>query len=114
MPSTTGRDASVDALERTRLDRANALAGALTLLERKRLELARALATRPRLLLLDEIAGGLTEPEVHELWRRSTRSAREASPSSGSSTSCTPLLTAVDRLVALDAGRMLTRAIRRR
>ena len=45
------------------LSKANAMAGTLTLLERKRLELARALATRPRVLLLDEIAGGLTEHE---------------------------------------------------
>ncbi|HEY5727901.1 MAG TPA: ABC transporter ATP-binding protein [Acidimicrobiia bacterium] len=49
------------------LGKANVPAGSLTILDRKRLELARALGTDPTVLLLDEIAGGLTEPEVDEL-----------------------------------------------
>ena len=49
------------------LAQANARAGTLTLLERKRLELTRALSAKPKLLLLDEIAGGLTEAECQSL-----------------------------------------------
>jgi branched-chain amino acid transport system ATP-binding protein len=42
-------------------------AGTLTLLDRKRLELAKGLAAAPKLLLLDEVAGGLTEREVQQM-----------------------------------------------
>ncbi len=61
-------DQAHDALATTGLAHlSNVPAGSLRLLDRKRLELARALATRPRLILLDEIAGGLTERELPAL-----------------------------------------------
>jgi branched-chain amino acid transport system ATP-binding protein len=61
------REAS-EVLERTGLARRSRLpAGDLGLLDMKQLELAKALAVRPRLLLLDEIAGGLTDAETETL-----------------------------------------------
>lgn len=98
----------VDVLARTGLiDKANVPAGRLTLLERKRLELARALATRPKLLLLDEIAGGLTEHECDEL----VALIREIH--AGGTTIVWiehivhALIAVVGRLVVLNAGRLL-------
>ncbi len=68
LSGAAAREAAEEALVRTGLiARADVPAGRLTLLDRKRLELAKALAARPKLLLLDEIAGGLTEPEVRQL-----------------------------------------------
>jgi branched-chain amino acid transport system ATP-binding protein len=61
-------DAAWQALSAAGLRRlANTNASALRLLDRKQLELARALATGPKVLLLDEIAGGLSDPESEEL-----------------------------------------------
>ncbi len=101
-------DAAVEALERTHLlDRANVPAPQLTLLERKRLEVARALVTRPRVIPLDESAGGLTEPKVHELLPI-VRDLRDA----GTAVIWIEhvvhaLLAVVDRVVAIDRGRKL-------
>jgi branched-chain amino acid transport system ATP-binding protein len=101
-------EAAVEALERTRLlHRANTPAPQLTLLERKRLEVARALVTRPRVILLDESAGGLTEPEVQQLLPI-VRELKEA----GTAVIWIEhvvhaLLAVVDRVVAIDRGRKL-------
>jgi branched-chain amino acid transport system ATP-binding protein len=86
---------------------ANRLAGSLTLLERKRLELARALATGPRVLLLDEVAGGLTEPEVHQLVA-TIRQVRQAGVSIVWIEHIVhALLSVADRIVAINFGRKL-------
>jgi branched-chain amino acid transport system ATP-binding protein len=100
--------ACLAALEQAGLaGRANARAGTLTLLERKRLELARALATEPRVLLLDEIAGGLGEPEIQALIPviRGVRARGVAIVWIEHVVHA--LRSAVDRLVAIDFGRTL-------
>ena len=87
--------------------KANLRAGTLTLLDRKRLELARALATRPRLLLLDEIAGGLTEHECRTLIAL-IKEVREGGVSViWIEHVVHALLATVDRLAVLHGGRII-------
>jgi branched-chain amino acid transport system ATP-binding protein len=99
---------AVEALEASGLlDKANVVASTLTLLERKRLELARALATRPALVLLDEIAGGLTEAEVDELIVTIETIRASAVSIIWIEHIVHALMRVVDRMMAVDVGRVL-------
>jgi branched-chain amino acid transport system ATP-binding protein len=101
-------DSSAALLERCELlGKANRPAGSLTLLDRKRLELARALATRPRLLLLDEVAGGLTEHECASLIALIKDVRRTGVSIIWIEHIVHALVSAVDRLVVLHGGRFI-------
>jgi branched-chain amino acid transport system ATP-binding protein len=105
-------DRSIDVLERTGLlEKANSFAGQLTLLERKRLELARALATTPTLLLLDEIAGGLTEAECQELLEEIKRVKASGIAIVWIEHVVHVLLSIVDRLLVIDFGKHLAEGL---
>jgi branched-chain amino acid transport system ATP-binding protein len=102
-------DACVSALRRSdMLDKANVRAADLALLERKRLELARALSTNPKVLLLDEIAGGLTEGEVLELVDTIKSIHADGMSIIWIEHIVHALLRVVDRMMAMDYGRKLT------
>ncbi|ASJ73729.1 ABC transporter ATP-binding protein [Granulosicoccus antarcticus] len=107
----SGRQAeqkSLSVLEQTGLmARANKPAGQLTLLDRKRLELTRALCAEPSLLLLDEIAGGLTEAECTAL----IETIKEIHASGVSiiwiEHVVHALMAVVDRLIVIDFGKQI-------
>jgi branched-chain amino acid transport system ATP-binding protein len=105
------RDATAlcgEILERTGLlPHANVLAGGLTLLNRKRLEMARALATEPEIVLLDEIAGGLTEAECVELVAFIKQLNQQGVTIVWIEHVVHALLSVVSRLIVLEFGRMI-------
>jgi branched-chain amino acid transport system ATP-binding protein len=97
--------AAIDLCGMTRL--ANRRAETLGLLDRKRLELARALAAKPDLLLLDEIGGGLTDAEANELVATIAELRRRNIGIVWIEHIVHVLLQVADRLVCMDAGRII-------
>ncbi len=89
------------------IQHANKPAGGLTLLNRKRLELARAVSTRPKLLLLDEIAGGLTEHEAAALVDELKRIKEQGVTMIWIEHVVHALLSVADRLVVINFGKKL-------
>jgi branched-chain amino acid transport system ATP-binding protein len=89
------------------IDLANRRAESLGLLHRKSLELARALATNPSVLLLDEIGAGLTDTEADELVVTIGALRQLGLGIVWIEHIVHVLLQVVDRLVAMDAGRVI-------
>jgi branched-chain amino acid transport system ATP-binding protein len=83
------------------------LAGRLSLLDRKRHELARALATRPSLLLIDEVAAGLTDAEVDEFIGLVQRIKAAGITIVWIEHVMKTMLVATDRLMALSGGKII-------
>jgi len=108
LSETAARPYAAEALDRSGLAaRADRLAGSLTLLDRKRLELARALATGPKLLLLDEIAGGLTEVECHSLVELVKEIRKAGTTIVWIEHVLHALLAVVDQVMVLDFGKII-------
>ena len=99
---------AIDALELCDMMRvANRRAETLGLLDRKRLELARVLATAPKVVLLDEIGGGLTDEETVQLVETIREMRRRGMAIVWIEHIVHVLLQVIERLVCMDAGRVI-------
>jgi branched-chain amino acid transport system ATP-binding protein len=105
---SSASDRAVEVLELCGMvDVANRRAESLGLLHRKRLELARSLATDPAVILLDEIGAGLTDAEAAELVATVREIRRSGVAIVWIEHIVHVLLAVVERLVCLDAGRVI-------
>lgn len=101
-------EAAYEALKLCRmLPLANRQADMLGLLDRKRLEVARAVATTPKVLLLDEVGGGLTDAEADELVEIIREIRGRGTAIIWIEHIVHVLLQVAERLICMDAGRVI-------
>jgi branched-chain amino acid transport system ATP-binding protein len=104
----TAAAAAMEELRLVRLDhKAFSVAAGLSIGERKRLEVARALATRPSLLLLDEVMGGLNPTESEEIIRLVLELRRQGLTLMVIEHDMKAIMRISDRVVVLNSGEKL-------
>ena len=89
------------------LDKRNADAGTLSTGQRKRLELARAMATGPKLLLLDEVTGGVDQRSIPALTELVGRLRSQGTTLIVIEHNMQVLMSLADRILALHLGRKI-------
>ncbi len=106
------RDAALEQLHVVRLEhKEDQLAGGLPIGERKKLEVARVLATRPRLLLLDEVMGGLNPAESEEIIQLILELKRRGLTQMVIEHDMKAIMRISDRIVVLNSGEKLAEGL---
>jgi len=107
-------DVAMEQLRYVGMDgRAPHLAGGLPIGERKKLEVARVLATRPRILLLDEVMGGLNPAESEEIIQLILEIKRRGITQIVIEHDMKAIMRISDRIVVLNSGEKLTEGLPR-
>ena len=105
----TARDIAAEQLRVVRLEHKGAsLAGGLPIGERKKLEVARVLATKPELLLLDEVMGGLNPAESEEIIQLILELKKRGLTQMVIEHDMKAIMRISDRIVVLNSGEKLT------